>query len=271
MDDSLPLHGRAQPRGLFARAGLAHRARAAALHLAISITVIAAVFAAMIVFWYPWPIFVAAGAPYLLLVVSACDIVLGPALTFVVAAPGKRWSRLLFDLVVIGTLQFAALAYGVYTVHVARPVFNVFAVDRFELVSEADIRPGMLAEAPERFRTLSQSGPRRVGARPPDDPAERQALLMSAVSGGPDLAQTPRLYVDYESLKARALDRAQPIAKLREFNTPAEVADAIDGFGRPEEGLRYLPQRGAQRDLTAILDAASGDVLGIVRLHPWPR
>jgi hypothetical protein len=129
----------------------------------------------------------------------------------------------------------------------------------------------MLAEAPERFRTLSQSGPRRVGARPPDDPAERQALLMSAVSGGPDLAQTPRLYVDYESLKARALDRAQPIAKLREFNTPAEVADAIDGFGRPEEGLRYLPQRGAQRDLTAILDAASGDVLGIVRLHPWPR
>lgn len=271
MDDSLPLHGPAQPRGRFARIGLAHRARAAALHMAISIAVIASVFAAMIVFWYPWPIFVAAGAPHLLLVVSACDIVLGPALTFVVAAPGKRWSRLRFDLCVIGTLQLAALAYGVHTVHVARPVFNVFAVDRFELVSESDIRPGMLAEAPVGLRSLSQTGPLLVGAKSPEDPAERQALLMSALNGGPDLAQTPRLYVGYDQLKARALAKARPIAQLREFNTPEEVASAVRGYGRPEEALRYLPQRGAQRDLAAILDAATGDVLGIERLHPWPR
>ena len=42
-------------------------------------------------------------------------------------------------------LQLGALGYGVHTVYIARPVFTVFAVDRFELVSEADLEDVFVA------------------------------------------------------------------------------------------------------------------------------
>lgn len=271
MENSLPLRGPAGPHGGHARAGLMHRARAASLHLLISVAVTLAVFAAMIAFWYPWPIFIAAGAPQLLLLVSVCDIVLGPALTFVVAAPGKPWRKLLIDLAVIGSLQLAALAYGVHTVHVARPVFNVFAVDRFELVSEADLDAAALAEAPEGLRSLSQTGPRLVAAELPNDAEQRRQLLMSALTGGADLAQTPRLYVPYESVQARVAAKGRPIEKLREHNPPADVDALLRDLARPEAQLRWLPMRGGKRDLVVIVDAATGELLRIAALHPWTR
>jgi hypothetical protein len=271
MENSLPLRGPAGPRRDHARTGWIHRARAASLHLLISIAVTLAVFAAMIAFWYPWPIFIAAGAPQLLLLVSVCDVVLGPALTFVVAAPGKPVRKLVIDLAVIGSLQIAALAYGVHTVHVARPVFNVFAVDRFELVSEADLDAAALADAPEAFRQLSQTGPTLVAARLPDDATQRRELLMSALTGGADLAQTPRLYVPYASAQAVAAAKGRPIDKLREHNPPADVDALLRDLGRAHDAVRWLPMRGGKRDLVVIVDAASGELLRVAALHPWPR
>jgi hypothetical protein len=271
MENSLPLRGPVGPHGSRVRSGLMHRVRAASLHLLISVAVTIAVFAAMIAFWYPWPIFLAAGAPQLLLLVSVCDVVLGPALTFVVAAPGKARRKLVIDLVVIGSLQLAALAYGVHTVHVARPVFNVFAVDRFELVSEADLDAAALAAAPEPFRRLSQTGPTLVAALLPESADQRRELLLSAVSGGADLAQTPRLYHPYDSAKARAAAKGQPIARLREFNPAAEVDTLLRELGRAEADVRWLPMRGGKRDLVVVVDAASGDLLRIAPLHPWLR
>lgn len=271
MENSLPLHGPAGPHGRNMRTGWIHRARAASLHLLISVAVTLAVFAAMIAFWYPWPIFIAAGAPHLLLLVSVCDVVLGPALTFVVAAPGKPVRKLVIDLAVIGSLQLAALAYGVHTVHVARPVFNVFAIDRFELVSEADLDAAALAEASDDFRRLSQTGPRLVAAELPNDAEQRRALLMSALAGGADIAQTPRLYVSYESARERAAAKGRPIEKLREYNPSAEVDALLREFGRAPDTVRWLPMRGGKRDLVVIVDAVTGELLRIVALHPWPR
>lgn len=250
-----------------APSALADRARAAGLHLLISVGVTAAVFAVMIALWYPWPIFVAAGAPQLLLLVSACDVILGPALTFVVYRKGKR--SLVFDLAVIAALQIGALAYGVHAVHLARPVFMVFAVDRFELVSDADIDPEQLALAPERFRVLSQTGPRVVGAQLPEDPQERSRLLLAAATKGIDLRLLPRYYTDYDTVRRQGLAKAQAVARLRQFNPADEVDAALKSVDRAEDAVRWYPVRGGKRDLVAFVDAASGELLRLVRLQPW--
>lgn len=66
------------------------RGLAAGCHLLISLVVTALVFLIMISLWYPWPIFLAAGALELLLLVSLCDVVLGPSLTFVAFKPDRK-------------------------------------------------------------------------------------------------------------------------------------------------------------------------------------
>ncbi len=251
------------------RTSLATRARAAGIHLSISLIVTAAVFAAMISLWYPWPVFLAAGAPELLLLVSVCDVVLGPALTFVAFRPGKKGLK--FDLAVIAILQLAALGYGVHTVHVARPVFNVFAVDRFELVSEADIEAEQLSRAAPAYRVLSQTGPRLVAARPPTDAQARSTLLMASATQGIDLRHLPQHYVDYAEVRVSGLAKSLPLSRLDEYNEPARVASVLAPFGRSPESLRYYPLRGVKRDLTVIVDGKSGDILGTVNLAPWPR
>lgn len=260
---SLPEPGRTAP------SRFAVRARAAAIHLTISALVTLTVLAAMISLWYPWPIFLAAGAPELLLLVSLCDIVLGPTLTFVVYQPGKKGMK--FDLVVIALLQLGALGYGVHTVHVARPVFNVFAVDRFELVSEADIEPEQLAKAPAAWRELSQTGPRLVAAELPADADARSTLLMAAATQGIDLRHLPQHYVPHEQVRVKALAKALPIQRLNEHNPADQVQRAIAATGRPAESLRYFPLRGVKRDLTVLVDARGGEIVDIVNLAPWPR
>ena len=67
--------------------------------------------------------------------VMSVDVVLGPVLTFAVFNRAKGVRHLRRDLAVIGVLQTAALAYGLHTVYIVRPVAMVFEVDRFRLVN----------------------------------------------------------------------------------------------------------------------------------------
>ncbi len=268
MEDSIRLSGQGRPAKVPATS-LATRARAAGVHLSISVLVTAGVFASMIALWYPWPIFLAAGAPELLLLVSVCDVVLGPALTFVAFRPGKKGLK--FDLVVIAMLQLSALGYGVHTVFIARPVFTVFAVDRFELVSEADIEAEQLAKAKPVYRELSLTGPRLVAAELPADAGERSTLLMAAATQGIDLKHLPQHYNEYDTVRVRALAKSLPVDKLREYNDPARVEAALTELGRSAQSLRYYPLRGVKRDLTVFVDAATGEILRTANLAPWPR
>ena len=81
MDQSIPLNSPDRPAKA-AAGSLATRARAAGIHLSISLLVTASVFASMIALWYPWPVFLAAGAPELLLLVTVCDVVLDESQPF---------------------------------------------------------------------------------------------------------------------------------------------------------------------------------------------
>ena len=77
-------------------------------------------------------------------------------------------------------------------------------VDRFEIVSAAELEPAELALAPAGLATLSRSGPKTVGAAMPDDGAERQSILFSAISGGADLRHFARHYRHFEQLASSA-------------------------------------------------------------------
>lgn len=84
-------------------------------------------------------------------------------------------------------IQFAAIAYGIHASVFARPVLMTFVVDRFELVSAAEVDAEELAKATEQFRKLSWTGPVLAAARMPENREEREQILLASASYGIDL------------------------------------------------------------------------------------
>jgi hypothetical protein len=192
--------------------------------------------------------------------------VLGPLLVLIVYRQGKK--SLKFDLAVIALLQLSALAYGLYNISLARPVYVVFTVDRFDVVTAKDLDSKDLSEVrvPE-FKHIPWGGPRYIGVQRPTDRAASNKVLMSALEGK-DLQMYPQYYVPYSALAAEALKRAQPIEKIRK-----QAPEILDGYfrktGRSPDSVRMLPLKAAKQDASVIVDATTAEPLTILMVDPW--
>lgn len=248
---------------------LVPRARAAGLHFLLSMIAVGVAGALLVTKWYPGALIHAAGGVKLLMMIALIDLILGPLLTFVVF--DRRKKSLPFDLGFIVVLQVAALVYGLHASYQGRPMYTVFVVDRFELVSAADIDPVEFRQAPERLRTPSSTGPQLVAFQPPS--ADREKLeLAFAAAGGVDARFFLRYYVEYERLAGQVASVARPIADLDRFNPPAVVRRELDRLaatGAAVANLRFVPVQGRYEDLTMIVDSRDGRVWSLTRLKPW--
>ena len=227
------------------------RWKAAGIHLAISAIAGIAVAILLLRVWYPSPWSIALGANKLLLLIEA-GLALGPLLTLVVFKSGKK--GMLFDLVFIAIVQLAVLAYGLSLAARSRPVFVVAAVDRFVVVSAAEIDPADLAAAElPQFRSLSWIGPRIVGTRIPEDVEARNRILFSAVAGK-DIDKYPQHYVDYGSVAKDMLSRARPLAALTPpANETTTLAQAVAEDGGADH-LAWMPIVASKANLVMLLD-----------------
>lgn len=248
-----------------------NRWKAFAIHLGISVVIGTVVIATMLAAWYPGPFFTAMGGNDLVMILLAVDVVLGPLVTLIVFNPKKRLALLRLDLAVIGTIQAAALAYGVSVIAEARPVYMVFTVDRFDLVAANDIKDAELARVKDaRFRSVPWGRPPTVAVKSPTDPKEQMRIIQSALEGA-DLQTFPQYYVDYESLSAQALKASKPYAVLRRRH-PESLAlldKRLAELGRREEEVRFLPLKARKTDYCVLIDARNGAVLGFLELYPW--
>lgn len=242
------------------------RWRASGIHLLLSVAVAAAVLAFMLAVWYPRPLFEAAGGDRLIFILVAVDVALGPLITLIIFRAGKKGLK--FDLAAIAAFQLAALAYGMHTVYLARPVYLVFTKDRFDLVSASDLDPRDLEKLtrPE-FGHLPLGRPRYVAAVSPADREAKQKLMIAALQGK-DLQLHPQYYVPYEQEVPNALARAQPLELILKRD-PEGVRRALRSAGRTQEAVKFLPLRGKQADAAVLLDAKTGAPLDIVLVDPW--
>ncbi|HSW15239.1 MAG TPA: TfpX/TfpZ family type IV pilin accessory protein [Solimonas sp.] len=251
------------------RDSLADRLKAALLHLTICGVVGLCAAALIFIVWYPAPLSGAQGVGRMALVLIGVDVAIGPLITLIVFDRGKK--SLKFDLCVVAALQLAALLYGLHAIHIARPALVVFNVDRFDVVPAVDVDPDSLAKSVAAGNApLSWWHPRVVAARIPSDRKQRNALLMSAIKGGPDLPQLPEFQVPYESEAPAVLARARPLAELREVNrlNKQQWKEFLHSLRRPESELAYLPLRGKSRDGAVVIDRASAKVIKIVLMEP---
>ena len=243
------------------RLDLRRRFVAAGIHLLLSAAI--AGMAAVLVFWlwYPGPFRRLAGGRDLFLLVTAVDVVLGPFLTFAVFDIAKGMAHLRRDLAVIALIQAAALAYGLHTVYIVRPVAMVFEVDRFRLVTANDVTAEELAKGPPEYRTLPSTGPWLLGTRTPKRGDEHNDALFAGVAGL-DIGYRPLFWQPYEKSAPSAIDRSKPMTLLLEHypQRADELRRLLREMNADEATSRYLPAI-ARGDWSAVIDK-SGAVLG---------
>lgn len=246
------------------------RWRAAATHLGICIAIAASVLMLMIFAWFPPPYFNAQGGKDLFYLIVSIDIVIGPLITLVIYKRGKKGLK--FDLVVILILQLSALIYGIVAISKARPVYMVYAVDRFELINARDIDPGELNNATlDEFKTLPLTGPKIIAAKLPEDIQERNELVFSAISGGADLAELPKYYVPYQTQKKNVIERLKPLSRLKASASLANIDlnKVVESTGLKKQDLGFLPVTTAKEDLAAIINRHSGNIIDVIPVDPW--
>lgn len=246
------------------------RLRASGIHLGISLSI--AALAALLVFglWYPYPYREISGGRTLFLLLVSVDVVMGPLITLIIFNRAKPRRELLLDFSVIGALQLAALAYGLWTVFIARPVHLVFEYSRMSVVHAVDVDPQLLAKAPAALQKLPLDGPTPIALRPFKDAAEQFEATMAALGGAP-LAARSDLWQDYADSAATIAREAKPATELRTrfADRAALIERAIASTGKSAEGLRYLPLVGRGIAWTVLLDADSAAPLGFLPLDPF--
>lgn len=224
----------------------------------------------MLFAWFPPPYFSAQGGKDLFYLIISIDIVLGPLITLIIYKHGKKGLK--FDLAVIAVLQLSALAYGIFAISKARPVYMVYSVDRFELINASDIAPDDLKQAKyDEFKSLPLTGPQLIAAKLPDNVEEKNQLIFSVLEGGPDISALPKYYVPFHSQKQNLLNHLKPLSRIKASAGQAniDVNEIIKASGVKEASLGYLPIDTAKEDLTAIVSRNTGEIVNIIEVDPW--
>jgi hypothetical protein len=247
------------------------RWKASAIHLALSVLVLATIGAILVWRWYPPGLFQMAHADKLLLIIAGVDVAMGPLLTLIVYKQGKK--SLKFDLAVIALLQLAAMGYGLHTVWQSRPVYMVAVIDRFNLVFASDMDPADVQAATDEYRQLPWLTVRTVAAVLPEDPKLRTEFLKRSSETGYDIHLMPRYYAPYRKAVAQLLAHSATTDSFAARLAPDQAADfasAVAATGRDPGQLRVVPVSSTRGDATMLIDAQTGDPLKPVALDPWP-
>jgi hypothetical protein len=241
---------------------LPRRTRAATVHLLVSIGIAVLSAALLLGLWYPGSFGELSGGRELFALVVTIDVILGPLLTFLIFDIRKGWPHIRRDLVVIAVVQLAALLYGIYAVHSARPVAIVFEGDRFRVVTANDVHQADLAHPSSRYQALPLTGPLLLGLRTIREGEELDEAILLEMQGVAFGAR-PRFWQPYDESRAAVIRAARPINVL--IARYPELADPVSRLLERETqagDARFLPVI-ARGDWVAVI-GAEGSIIGYI-------
>ena len=241
--------------------------RAVTLHVLLSMVVLVLVALLVFAVWFPPPLGQLTGGLRLFWMIVSVDMVCGPLLTLLLYRTTKTQLALAVDVSLIAFLQLAALGYGLNTLAHARPLAQVFEVDRFRLVSYADIAEPDLQNLPPWAQPWRASALRTLGLREAATASERLQSFGSSLSGV-DAGQWPSRWQEYALNRNQVLERSKPLAALRSAHpTHMDVinkaiaeamTDSQPGETGEAEQLRWVPLVSrTSLDWVVLLDPSS--------------
>lgn len=234
------------------------------------VTAALALAAAVVIFWvwYPNPFEAMLGGTKFFLLITGCDLALGPLTSLVIYNSKKSRRELVLDYSLVGLVQIAAFVYGVMSMADARPVYVAFVVDRFEVVMAKELADEDLQKAQDPYRTRPKFGPVLVGTQLPTEREQRNDLLFSALEGK-DVQMFPQYYVPFEANADSIKKQALTLDDLRKRRPEAKELIEAEKLNLPEEQVRWLPIRSPKGFWTVLLDAQTARPLTYIPLDPY--
>lgn len=234
-------------------------------HLVISLSALTILLVFILTQWYPRYLFWTEGAYFALATLIGVDIVLGPALTLVVAKESKPKRELLTDLSLIAAFQIGAFGYGSYVLHAERPIVLPVA-GRFEAKTTAFLKLKDLTM--ERFNDFPGGTPYYAALRKPETDQERAEFMTNVVSG--DESGSTLLYVPFEdnfqlALSKDALDLEDVWKTFPGTKAPIEAFMAK----HPNQTLHFFGHKGQMKNGVVAFDAQA-QYVGFVFLDVAP-
>lgn len=242
---------------------------AVAIHFVATLTVALAAGAIIFLVWFPDPFQTMVGGVRLFLLVTGCDLALGPLISFVIYNSKKSRRALIFDYSIVALVQLAALVYGTYSVAQARPAFVVFSKDRLEVVTAGNLAAADLAEASDpRYRKPSILGPRLVATVVKQ--SDQNDAIFKALAGK-DVSLRPKFYVEYALQREEIRRRAKPLAELHQKHPEASamIRDSLADTKHDEARTLWLPVQHKEGFWTALIDADSATPLTYIPVDPY--
>lgn len=235
------------------------RFKALLLHLLSSAAVMALILGSLYAGWYRWPGWYLADAAQVAAVMVGVDVGLGPLLTFVIASPGKSRRALARDVAIIVLVQLIALGYGSVSLWNGRPLYYAFSENCLSLVQAYDIEPADAVLGRERNPNLAPhwySLPRWIWAPLPDDPAQSQKIIGSAVSGGSDVTAMPVYYQNFDNGLPALHAQLQKVDDIKFFSGDQKkvLKARMLAAGTPSDQPNALAFTGRAHPLLAVFD-----------------
>lgn len=232
-------------------------------HLMVSVSI--SICAVLWVFfvWYPIPLNKAVGLTSIFLMMVVIDVIIGPILSLIVYKQHKKTLKI--DLLVIIILQILALLYGMYNIAKGRPVWLVYNVDRFELVSNHEIYWSAINEMEPEYKKVTWLRPRYIATKFAEDANQRRDDMLDEALAGISIAQRPERYVPLDSVATQIQKRTLPITLLDKYNPANQVQSIAIKY---PTATGYVPLKANAVDMTVLVDK-EGKVVKIVDLRPW--
>lgn len=246
------------------------RLKASAIHLFASLLIAALAAALVFGVWYPYPYREISGGRELFWLVVGVDVVMGPLITLAVFNRRKPPAELKRDLAIVVLMQLGALAYGLWTVSVARPVHLVFEVDRFRVVHAIDVPADFLEKTPSGIDALPLTGPTLLATRPFRDSQEAADASMAALQGL-QLGFRPDLWQPYAKAKSEVLKEAKTVSELRTrfASRSTEIDQVIQSAGGNPQTTLYLPLVGRENFWTVFIEPVDARIVATMPLDPF--
>jgi hypothetical protein len=243
------------------------RARAALLHLLLSVGIFSAVIIPLLMLWFPPPLFFADGGWAVIQIAVGVDIVIGPLLTLIVFKSGKK--SLKFDLSVIALLQFCALAWGVHLMYREHPLFLAFADDRFGTVTGSQIDDS--TRPLDVLLKLGNDNPVRVLVKMPDDAKEARAVKMTQLALAKSVftmadryeAMTPQ---NYQFIYRHALDMEAFLKARPKYR--AAYDEFMQKAGAGAKDLAFFPLMCRYQNVLLVLHQTDNSYAGSLDVRP---
>ncbi len=252
--------------------GVSFRLQAFGLHIVGSVCLLSLTVGGIYAGWYRWPGWYLTGMLHIAALVATVDVLLGPLLTLIIANPAKPRRELARDIAFIVIVQLAALIYGAGALWRGRPLYYVFSANRFVMVQASRLPTTEIALGRQQnpsFAPTWYSLPRWVWAPLPENKLERDKIIRSALSGGPDVTRMPRFYEAWSQGAPELRTRLRKVDDLKLFRKAERQSLALQmsrlGYA-PDQPNAMILMGGAKPILT-VFDLRTLRVAAVLAPH----